>query len=444
MNSRLFRIAASWMRRTRPRLTLIACCCFVLLVAPSGRATESSAAKHSNVVIDWANIVQPAIHNPLAPRPVPLAEILHTTIQLAVYDAVMAIAGGYKPYATEISAPRGADIRAAVATAAYRTARARVAPSQHAYLDEQYEEYLAGIRDGNARIDGIQVGENAANAILALRANDGFSRAVVYQCSSNPVPPGEFEPSAGCGTLPVGTNVGQITPFALTNPAHFGSDGPDPLGSHDYAEDFAETRDYGRSKSAFRTAEQTDIVYFWSEHSYVHWNRNLNALAASRRLNVRDAARFLAMVHTAASDAVIAGFEAKYFHRSWRPRTAIPRAAEDGNNATDPDATWTPELTVNHPEYPSAHAFWSAAVLDTVARFFGTDRVTWTLETPRSAVPQAMRTKRTYRSVNHIMREIMNARVWAGLHWRHSMRDGRTIGRKVARHVNQHFFRRSR
>ena len=429
--------AAFGLRRARRNPVLTACCCLaVLLAAPPG-----SAQSGSNPVVDWATIVQPAIHNAAAPRPVPLAEILHTTIQLAVYDAVMAIKGGYEPYATDIAAPGGADVRAAVATAAYRTARARVAPSQHAYLDAQYALYLAGILDGQGKSDGIQVGEEAAAGILARRANDGFTNVVPYQCSATPPPVGEFEPNGGCGTQPVGANVPQITPFTYSNPARFAPDGPPPLASDEYAADFVETRDYGRTNSAFRTPDQTDIVYFWSEHSYVHWNRNLNSLALSRQLNARDSARFLAMVHTAASDAVIAGFEAKYFHRFWRPRTAIPRAADDGNPATDADPSWIPELTVNHPEYPSAHAFWSTAVTDTVAEFFGTDKVTWTLETPQSAVPQVVQTTRTYQNVKQIMREIDNARVWAGLHWRSSMRDGGKIGRQVSKHVTRNFFR---
>jgi hypothetical protein len=429
----------------RPHVAVAVVCCFVaLLAAPAGGASGHSPDERTNVVIDWATIIQPAIHNASAPRSVPLAEILHTTIQLAMYDAVVAIMGGYEPYAADIQAPRGASVRAAVATAAYRTARERVAASQHAYLDEQYELYMAGIRDGRAKTRGIQVGEDAAAAMLARRANDGFNNVVLYQCNAIPPAAGEFEPNGGCGTQPVGTNVGQIMPFTFSNSTQFAPDGPDPLPSHEYAVDFVETRDYGRSNSTFRTPEQTDIVYFWSEHTYVHWNRNLNSLAASRRLNVRDTARFLAMVHTAASDAVIVGFDAKYFHRFWRPRTAIPRAADDGNPATDPDSTWTPELTVNHAEYPSAHAFWSAALTDTVANFFGTTRVTWTLETPQTAVPQVKQTLRTYRSVNQIMREIENARIWAGLHWRNSMEDGTTIGHKVAKHVNRHFFRRTR
>jgi hypothetical protein len=150
------------------------------------------------------------------------------------------------------------------------------------------------------------------------------------------------------------------------------------------------------------------------------------------------------MVHTAAADALIAGFEAKYFYTYWRPRTAIPRADTDGNPDTDADPTWTPLLQVNHPEYPSAHGFLSTAVIDAVSAFFGTNRVTWTIVTSQTAVPQLIQTERTYHDLNAITREIDDARVWAGLHWRHSMRDGDEIGRKIARHVVKHFFQATR
>jgi hypothetical protein len=277
--------------------------------------------------------------------------------------------------------------------------------------------------------------------MLARRANDGFDNVVLYECSSNPAPAGEFEPNAGCNTQPVDAQVAQIMPFTFGDPSQFRPDGPNPLTSNAYTDDFIETRDYGRSSSTVRTPEQTDIAYFWSEHGYVHWNRNLINLAMSCGLNVRDTARFLAMVHTAVADAVIAGFDAKYFYRHWRPRTAIPRADTNGNPDTDPDLTWTPLLTVNHPEYPSAHGFWSTALTDTVAKFFGTNKVPWTIVTSKTAVPQLVQAERTYYNLNALMRQVDDARVWAGLHWRHSMRHGGQIGRKIAGHVFDNFFR---
>ncbi len=414
----------------------------ICLLLCYGLYVQSSLAQ--NVVTDWAEIIQPAVikindQGPL--RPPTSSEVLNTIIQLAMYDAAMAIERGYQPYAASISAPAGADVRAAVATAAYRTARARVASSQIPYLDTQYVAYMANIPDGQAKTDGIQVGESAAATMLGLRANDGFNNVVLYQCSSDPPPPGEFEPNGGCGTQPVDAKVGQVMPFTFSDPSQFRPDGPNPLTSEAYTEDFIETRDYGRSNSTFRSAEQTDVAYFWSEHAYVHWNRNLIGLAITRGLNVRETARLFAMAHCSAADAGIAGFEAKYFYRSWRPLTAIPRADTDGNPDTDADPTWTPLLTVNHPEYPSGHGFFSTALTDAVAAFFGTNKVTWTLITSKAAVPQLVQNVRTYYDMNALMREIDDARVWAGLHWRHSMRHGDQVGRKVARHVTDNFFR---
>ena len=394
-----------------------------------------------NVVTDWAGIIQPAINNASAPRPPASSEVLHATIQLAMYNATIAIKGGFQFYGPAISARLGSDIRAAVATAAYRTARARVDPSQTAYLDSQYQIYLGNILDGQPKNDGIQVGEDAAKAILDLRANDGFDNVVGYECSSNPPPPGEFEPNGGCGTQPVDAKLAQVTPFTLVDPSCFRPGGPNPLTSDGYTADFIETRDYGRLNSIVRTPEQTDIAYFESEHAYVHWNRNLISLANSYRLNVRETARFFALVHTSAADALIAGFNAKYFFRAWRPRTAISRADTDGNPDTDPDPSWAPLLTVNHPEYPSAHGFYSDALLEAVTQYFHTKKIIWTLTTSKDAVPQLIQTQRTFHDLDDIARQIDNARVWSGLHWRHSMRDGDRIGRAVAKRVAENYFR---
>jgi hypothetical protein len=398
-----------------------------------------SEVSAQNVVTDWAAIIQPAVLSNGAggARSPGTAEILHATIQLAMYDAAMAIDGGYEPFAVNLPAPAGADVQAAVATAAYRTALSRVAPSQIPYLNSQYAAYMAGIPDSQAKTDGIQVGEAAAAAMLALRANDGYDNVVLYLCSSFPLPIGEFEPNGGCGTQPVDAKVGQIMPFTYSDPAEFRPDGPSPLTSDEYTADFIETRDYGRSNSAIRSAEETDVVYFWSENTYNQLSRSLTSLAVNRGLNVREAARFLAMTHCSAADSAIAGFAAKYYYRAWRPRTAIPLADLDGNPNTDGDPTWTPLLTVNHPEYPSGHSFFTTAVTDAVAAYFGTNKVSWTVTT---TAPQATVTQRTYKDVNSLMREVDNARIWAGLHWRHSMRHGAQVGRKVAQHVTKNFF----
>ena len=428
--------------RTKTRVSTIAP---ALLAAVLSAPAQAAADATPNAVLQWNAIVQQAIHNASAPRSAGTSQVLHATVMLAIYDAAVSVEGGYRPFTSSASPHPGADVRAAVATAAYVTARARVAVSQQPFLDTQYATFMAGIPETPAKAYGVDAGQRAAMGILVLRQNDNFTNIAIYECSTTPPAPGEYEPDSGCpagptSPQPVDMKVGRIKPFTYADPSAFRPAGADPLTSGSYVEDFEETRDYGRSDSTVRSAEQTDIAFFWSENPYVHWNRALTRLAASRGLSVLETARFLAMTHTAVADAVIAGFEAKYYYRAWRPRTAIPRADTDGNPDTDGDPTWTPLLMVNHPEYPSGHGFWSGALLDAVRAFFKTNKLTWTIETSKTAVPRLVQTERTYDHLNKVEQEIGNARIWGGLHWRHSVRHGAQIGRHVAAHVTRHFF----
>lgn len=101
----------------------------VLLGALTGVTGTPGDARAQNVVTHWAGIIGPAIHSASAPRPPASAEVLHALVQLAMYDAVIAIEGGYAPYARPIAAAPGADVRAAVATAAYRAAPKTAMPT---------------------------------------------------------------------------------------------------------------------------------------------------------------------------------------------------------------------------------------------------------------------------------------------------------------------------
>ena len=420
----------------------------VLAIALTAWPLTAAAQPAPNVVTLWAAIVQQSIHNAAAPRSAGSSQVLHTMVHLAVYDAVVAIEGGYQPYSgkSQKSLAINADVRAAVATAAYLTARARVAPSQLGYLDQEYAAYMAAIPEGVGKTDGISVGTRAAAAIIEERADDRFSNVVFYQCSEVPPPVGEFEPDSGCPSTPtsaqpVDAKVGQIEPYTFKNRSDFEPGRPERLTSAAYAADFDETREYGRVDSAIRSAEQTDIAFFWSENPYVHWNRNLTALAIAKQLNVLETARMFAMVQTAVSDAVIVGFGEKYRYGFWRPRTAIPQADHDGNAHTVADPNWRPLLSVNHPEYPSGHGFWSTALLDALSAFFGTSEVAWTITTSKAAVPRVEKTTRTYDDLDTLKQQIFNARIWGGLHWRFSTTAGSDIGARVARHVTAHLFR---
>ena len=401
-----------------------------LMISSTGGmpGTSASDPADGNAVTDWSLVAQTAIAEG---RPPGSSQVLHGIVHAAIYDAVVAIEGEFEPYAISPAVQRPASVDAAVAAATHDVLVARV-PDQAAYVDEQYAAYLDAIPDGVAEANGVAAGEAVAAGILELRDDDGFGQDVPYE---QPTPgPGVFEPTPPPDS-PVDVALAQVRPLTFFAPSRFRPGGPPALNSEAYTNDFVEVATLGRADSMERSEEQTEVAEFWSENTYVQWNRNLRNLAITSGLDVVDTARMMAMAHVAAADAVIGCFDAKYHFLSWRPVHAITRADTDTNPDTEPDSTWTPLLIVNHPEYPSAHACWSEAVIDALAAFFGTDRLTFSLD---STVTE---TTVEYASFRAVMRDVFVARIYGGLHFRYSMIDGQQLGHRVADHVTANFFR---
>jgi hypothetical protein len=363
-------------------------------------------------------------------------------VHAAIYDAAVAIEGGYEPYAITLIAPPNTSSAAAIATAAHHTLIGLqpplgLTPAQQAILDGDYANYLAAIPDGAAKTNGIAVGEQVAAAVVALRANDGREQNPTL-ADLNPPPPGPgiWERNPGNPLPPVlGLRLPGITPLALNSASEFRPDGPNALTSEEYTEDFDQVKDLGRIDSTTRTPAQTIQALFWTDHDLRVWNDGMLALAVAHGLDLVQTARMLAMVHVSGGDAMIAGFEAKYHYWFWRPFTAIPEADTDGNPDTEPDPTWQPlRTTPNHPEYPAAHCFHSSAVATALAAFFGTDRVPFSLD---SRVTQ---TTREYTGFRDAVRDVELARTLAGFHFRNSCLQGANLGRTVGRYVEKHYF----
>jgi hypothetical protein len=351
-------------------------------------------------------------------------------VHAAIYDAAVAVAGGYRPYHVAPVVPPGASLDAAVATAAHRVL-VGLFPGQQADLDAAYATSLAGIPDGQPKTDGIAAGEQVGTGILDLPTDEGLNATVPY--IQPPPGPGVYEPTAP--TPPLGTKLPLVVPLALPSASQFRPDGPSPLSSQEYADDLQELKDVGRLDSTVRTEEQTRVALFWTDHDIPQWNRNLVRLAADRGLGPVETARMLGMAHVAGSDAMIACFDAKYHYLSWRPIDAIHRADTDGNPQTVPDPTWQPlRPTPNHPEYPSAHACHSAAVTVALESFFGTGSVPFSLDSLVTGET------RHYARFKDVVQEVNHARVWAGFHFRNSDQEGASLGRKVGRFVVENFF----
>jgi hypothetical protein len=351
-------------------------------------------------------------------------------VHAAIYDVVVALRGGYQPFAVALdTVPAGASVDAAIASAAHRVLLT-LFPLDHVYLDDRYSAALNGIADGQAKTDGIAVGEQVASQLLASRTGDGWNAVVVYVPGSGP---GVWQPTAPAP--PIAPWLAVMHPFAFSNPSQFRAEPPPRLASAQWAEDYQEVQLVGSSTSAVRSPEQTETGRFYGEHAGIQYGRIFRAFAAERGLTLEDSARLFAQLYVTSADAIIACFDSKYYYSFWRPITAIRAGDSDGNDATIADPSWTPLLpTPNHPEYPSAHGCFTASIATALADFFDTKRVTITLTST------VTNTSRTFLSTDDMIREIIDARVWAGIHYRTSVVHGAVIGRQVAHWVSKRYF----
>jgi len=425
----------------------------IALALVLGRASAAQAADLSATpVIDWSNEARRAIV-PAGPGGVFGSEnygnkfpgeaaVYMGIVHAAIYDAALAIEGGYQPYAIRLTAPMDTSPTAAIATATHHTLiglqpALGLTPAQQAILDGDYTNYMAAIPNDSAKGNGIMIGEQVAAAVLALRAGDGRdSNPTLSDLNPPPAGPGIWEPNPGNPSPPVlGLRLPGITPLALKSASQFRPDGPNPLTSQDYAEDFNQVKSLGSINSTARTPAQMTEALFWTDHDLRQWNDGMLRLAGNRGLDLVQTARMLAMAHVAGGDAMIAGFEAKYHYWFWRPYQAIPLADTDGNPATQSDSNWQPlRPTPNHPEYPAAHAFHSSAVANALRAFFGTDKVAFSLDS------RVTGTTRDYKQFHDAVKDVMLARTLAGFHFRNSCEEGSNLGREVSRYVVEHYF----
>ena len=356
-------------------------------------------------------------------------------VGVAVYDAVMAVEGGYEPFAVDVDAPDGASPEAAVAAAARRILVHYLPGQAASIIEPAYTASLNTIADGQAKTDGIAAGDAVASQLIALRSGDGFRAPVTYTPPNPPIP-GIWLPTAP--TPPIGPYLGLMDPFSLPSADQFRPNGPPPLDSKRWANDYNEVKEIGSATSATRTGDQTVAARFWGEAPVQQARGSFRKFVLDHQLDIVDAARFNAMWSVTYADALIACFDAKYTYTLWRPITAIRAGETDGNDATLGDPTWTPLLgTPNHPEYPSAHSCITPAGGRVVARFLGTPSIDFTV--PSLGVLG----DRHFATVGDLEYEVSNARIWGGIHFRSAVDDGVKIGAHVANWVLAHHFHRS-
>jgi hypothetical protein len=393
------------------------------LAVAASTVVAAAPAASANSVTDWHQHAQHAVVD-VAQEPQNAPRSL-AMVSGAVYDAVNAIDGKlYEPYLVAPPARRSYSKDAAVASAAHDVL-VGLFPAQQPALDGQLAEALAAIPDGGDQDGGVRVGAEAAKAMLAARENDGSDDERVWIIGDQP---GEWRPTPP-SMVGAGAQLGFMRTFAIPDADMFRSRPPNRLTRRRYARELEEVKSIGSASSTTRTADQTEAARFWNDRRSP-WESILDQLAVGRQLSVLETARMLALVHMSAADSAIAAFKAQYHWSTWRPITAIREADTDGNPHTTPDRGWTPLLnTTPSPEHPSAASMVSATITTMLRLYFGTDRIAFTGHSRDTG------TTRSYARFSEALREIINARVWGGIHFRSAGERGALEGAKLAAYV---------
>jgi hypothetical protein len=428
---------------------LLAACVLLAFAALAASASGASTSAHRTLVgssataDDWNIIAVNTVRTPALAKAQVEGLIYMSYVQASVYDAVTKIEGRYQPY-HDFTSPvdtAGASPDAAVAAASY-TVLAHYFPAQALTLGTTYTNYLTAHPSAD-QAAGAAIGVAAANDIIALRANDGLGAVISTPYGAGPLTPGVWifapPPSAQSAQTPW---VAFMKPFMIESPSQFRPGPPLDLDSHKYAVQLAELQAYGSATSTVRTVEQTNVAQFWNANAINQINQTQRDLASAHGFDLVETVRGLAMANLTDSDAGIACFDAKYHYTFWRPATAIPHADIDGNDLTTADPTWTPLLTTpNHPEYPAAHGCLTSSDAEVAAKLLNTHRIE--IDIPGALgrnVTTLTAPPRHYATVEDLEREIVNARVWAGLHFRDSGEVGVKLGRDVAHYALDRYF----
>ena len=398
---------------------------WILLVALLLAVSATAPAAQADVITDW-NQTGVAAAVAAAQNSLQLSRTM-AMVHGAMYDAVNSIERRHMPYAADIAAPAGASREVAAAAAAHAVL-SRLFWPQIPIFDAALEVSLASIPDGAEKTDGLAVGKEAATKMFARRANDGSDKTLAYTHQTGH---GMYQATPPVNAAPIMPHWAAVEPFTLKAPNQMPVRGPAVYSSPEFARDFAEVKLMGAKNSTARTTEQTEVARFWLTSGIVTDNSAARQVALAKATSVADNARIFALLNMAGADAYIACWEAKYRYHNWRPVTAIRNATSTGNATLVGDPTWEPLLvTPAHPEYPSGHTCYAGATERVLQEMFGDDNA-FSLAFP------AMNLTRTYRSFSQLGKEMIDARVWAGIHYRSSDEDGYDLGRRVAEHALQ-------
>ncbi len=430
-----------------------------IAVAPA----PCAAAEVGDAVTVWnANAGVAATAACVAPLNNPLHESrMYAMMHVAVHDALNAIDRRSRPYAFKPEAEPGASRDAAVAAAARDVLVSLIAQlplelhSQAcidagvASVEAAYAEALAAIPDDQAKAQGLALGQAAAAAILALRANDGAVGPFLNFACPQETQPGEYQCTPGTPFIAF-EGWEHVVPFVLEHSSQYRPGPPYGVEKKKYTEDFNEVKAFGGDDiitPSARTPDQTEIALFWLESSPLKWNRIARTVSADRGLDLWENARLFGLLNMALADGYIAMVDSKNHYNYWRPITAIRTADTDGNPDTIVDLTWTPLVpTPPNQDYVSGHSLEGGAGAEVLKQFFGTDEISFddcSVTLPAgSTCSDPAPVLRSFTSFSEAAAENAYSRILVGFHFRKSIEEGIKYGEKIGQRAINLYLRR--
>jgi len=399
-------------------------------------------------------------------------------VHIAIFDSVNAILGGYQSYTGIQNVKPPVSLDAAVAQAAHDTLVA-LYPSQAPAFDSLLADDLAKISNKNERANGVSLGQRAAAAILALRANDGSQIPEPHfgvDYFPNQMPGYWRQDPISLIPVALGAHWGDCKTFVTQSASQFRVPPPPAMNSSEYATAYAEAKSVGGDgvhTPTVRTPEQSFIGIFWAYDGTPSlcapprlYNQITVHIADQMHLGTADLARLLALANTAMADAGMTIWESKYYYDFWRPVTGTresdlgtgPTGLGDGNASTTGDLTFTPmgapasnltgpNFTPPFPSYPSGHGGFGGALFQTLRRFFGTDNIAFTFVsdefngvTKDNADHVRPYMPRSFSNLSSAEEENGQSRIYLGIHWSFDKTQAIAQGRNVANYVFDHAF----
>jgi len=406
------------------------------LVFVTGLLADPRLFGADNPVLYWNNQALDATR--LARNPPPMSAFYFATFHAAIFDAANGVTRTHQPWLVTETAPAGADLDAAIDGAAHTVMMALWSSTSNPHnLEVAYEKAIAGIPDGPAKQAGLAWGDQVGRRVLERIATAGYDKPIPGTYTSTDQ--GKWRETPPAFRPPLLPYWGKVKPFIMTSQDQFRCPPPESLGSDAYAEELAFVKHHGRRDEADRTEYQTLSTPFWNDDLGTstpagHWNMIAADLAARNKLSTIETARLFALLNFAEADAGISCWETKYYYNFWRPETALREMDPALNAKVQNDPDFIPNMpSPPFPSYTSGHSTFSAAGARTLALYFGTDDIEFSVTS--DGLPGAVR---SFKRLSDAQKEAGMSRVWGGIHTMSDNLEAQKAGMKVAEWVFSH------